>query len=1030
MYKKILERLDKINSLDNVLNFYAGSLFRMRNGDHYELIFNNQFNSPVIIPKLTADDIRLSPYFYLDDDECILDVDKMLILVVMDRLEYFRRSDYKYIHHKFLRKDVSKVLDGLMKIEPVSYNNRLKIEHRIRIVKTFRQKNNKKEYYDCIGRALWESAIPKSEEDIRKYSKLFNDPIRVDELSEGIYCNLFGKQIQAAGYSSTDNAITSIYEPKSSLPERLRLHYTSELLQPLEPEQDHLFESNNKEKINAYTVFIPITTDKTEDQSPLGKFTLSVGEILINKQLAEKEFFVRRTFMTPNKDVILAQKGDVLNPGDIIAYDLEGFPAVIYDINYKGGVIEDIIPMYNSYKIIVKIVAKMGVARLISDYGLKGVTHPREDLGYIIPPKQFGKDKIPVQMVIGPTSLKSGHNGIKMSWLNFVLSENGPDDSITLNANDYPEDEVNIMCQELQQVDWVYMGKTYKVYFGLMSFGVTDLSNDCKSNGVRVMQETMKYMYNANNHHLEKAANLIYDNYINGSNKGILKQLLKLRSFNRYNDGTPVYQWDDPVFQDKISRSYFNPSSWSVSYNTNNILLNPFNQGFYVKYENRYIRFPSFNIIEQMTYVGAGTVTYPQFVTFSQFILMTLRKLYKREATKEQLLENLKKYIFYINHEIFSKRAALSQVTSPELPGGNLKQLASVYVPRRTTVVLDQRLIKQIQAFKKQTGLKRIYEIGVRNPVIWRFQFHTREVLTLNQFAKYLKKEYKMDINQIVLPEYTAGAVLRNTIDILLDKSDTDGDLYPIAVPLHQSIQQELAKYSANPDYLLGYEKRWITQYIKSEISKNEKFLDVEEKPFKYYEISRDKFADILADAAIAKTRIGMGTVDLWRIHTAIEWMYANGNINKHKMMYLQHITSRILQDTVIEGVKHIEGGASGYDVFALSNFGEEQVELIKPILTNMLDMTPEDADLYLQAMKLAKEDKTIITISRIHSGGDSEYIAGLVDNLNNIDDNHLSKIGYCKIIRPYINDILESSSVIEEIDEEEAEFAEEDVDY
>ena len=275
-YKKILSEIASYD-MPGIMHKYS-ALYQLRESNHYyELIFNRQFNSPVLIPKITDKQVKYSAFFYLDDDNVLLDLRQMLIIAIVDRLKSYQEGNFKFIQQKHLKNDISFCMKSIVNVEPTSLNNMLKIQNRIRVIKTYKIDEGQKIYFASIGEALRDYNIPDSQEDIKKYSLLFNDPIKVDSLTEGVYCWLQGNEYQAAGYHSDKTSITSIFEKKSNLPERLRQHYTSNFLESKLAQFDYLTGNYTSEKTNALCIFVPVTSAKEKpfgNRNPLGKDTL------------------------------------------------------------------------------------------------------------------------------------------------------------------------------------------------------------------------------------------------------------------------------------------------------------------------------------------------------------------------------------------------------------------------------------------------------------------------------------------------------------------------------------------------------------------------------------------------------------------------------------------------------------------------------------------------------------------------------------------------------------------------------------
>lgn len=981
-YKEILKKIDQIDLIDDIL-FQYSSLYTLKtsNPKYYELIFNKSYDSPILIPKITDELLLDCCRFYLDDDDIILTVDKMLMLVLITRFEYFKSNIYKMIQHNLLRYDISLLFASTTNVDHFSYNNRIKIQSRIQVVKTYRIKNNEKVYFSCIGDALKDFNLPTREEDIIEYTKKFNDPIAVNNLTKGIYCHL-NKPIKAVGYSSDDKSITSIFEVASNLPERLRQHCTSNYIEPCIPISDGIC-NNENEKIDALTVFMPV---ETTGDAILGKHTLLAGEILIHSHLAQSQFYVRRTFQLSSKDVNIVPIGSVVQPNDILAYDCEGYPVLTYDLNYNDAIVEDIIESWNSYKIVLKIKANLDVGRLISDYGIKGVSHPREDLGLVDLSSITGdkEDYYIPTAIVGPPSIKSGFSAIQLAWIN--LKQSFKEESIDINPENYTEEQINEMCSDLHKVPWYYNDKVTYVYIGMVSFGVTDLAKDCKVGPIRLSPEILKYMHLSGNIHLKNIADQLLDRYVPVNDKWLFNELSTLRKTDCSKN--LIIDWDNNELQSILNKTYFHIGdkvSINKYMNQSMFLFSPLNRGFTIKFEDVYVNIPSYQVINQMTYCAMGNAYYPKFIVYLMLFLLSLKLYYNKKCNKDKVYENIKKYILAIEKEIFPKKKALPNLCSPIVYGGHLKQIVSTYVPQGIVVIMDKNFESKINLFYKQYR-KPIYDIGSRNPILWSFQFMPRKIWTFSKFKSYLEHK-KININDVIRNDMNDGIVIRNVIDIMYDKADADGDLYPVSVVLDESIQDSLNQYINDPIVLKTYEKEWINQYIQKELAKNKKLENP--VPFKYHTILREDFANLLAYSAIAKGKVGIATIELWQFHLAAEIFMYKGVISKEEMDLFQFTFSRIVQDTVVEGIKHVEGGASGYDVYSLKNIEDNQ-EIVRQLLVDCFNFTTDNANTYVECCFYAKE-KHIKILSRLPHGGMSSRMSDGLKDLTHDDIKYLT---------------------------------------
>jgi hypothetical protein len=160
---------------------------------------------------------------------------------------------------------------------------------------------------------------------------------------------------------------------------------------------------------------------------------------------------------------------------------------------------------------------------------------------------------------------------------------------------------------------------------------------------------------------------------------------------------------------------------------------------------------------------------------------------------------------------------------------------------------------------------------------------------------------------------------------------------------------------------LTDYEREWINEYYEEEASKS---LEVE-KPFRYYTIERSRFAQLLFNAANAKKDVGIATVNMWKFHIAAEMTWLFGKIGKEKMAYMQFLYSKIVQDYVIRGIKHVEGGSSEYEKYAA--IGKNKDVVIEDLMQNH-GVSYEDAKLFV-GLALSSKSQYVSTVAVLPNG-------------------------------------------------------------
>jgi hypothetical protein len=476
-----------------------------------------------------------------------------------------------------------------------------------------------------------------------------------------------------------------------------------------------------------------------------------------------------------------------------------------------------------------------------------------------------------------------------------------------------------------------------------------------------------------------------------------------------------VYDYKDERFINSLSYTKFNIDSWtSVDSNKmskGNILLSAMNQGFYVKIEDIYVKMPSSKLINTQTKVGGLMVSYPFYFVRAIYLLFSIYKDAEYNSGLESIISNIDAYYKAIDNEIFNKKSALTMGISPIVEGGNLKQMVSSLVPRGVTVISDPELESMVFKFKKENELGFVYDIGVRNPVLWEQMFSPKRVWTFSQFKRNLENK-NINVDDVLIEKYLSGSVIRNTMDVMNDFSDVDGDLFPAAIPLSLDIQKELHSYYKNPKKVPAHMTKWADGYIQGE-SDNEKFRDIESKPFKYYSIKRSDFAVLFTDSAVAKINVGLGTTDKWKFDTMCEHEYASGNLDYEKMKYLMFLYAKICQSYIVMGIKHNSGGSSGYAPYSSNNFDRNSVFLD---LTTNHEVSKSDADLFCDIYESMLDSPLIKILSKMLSGGNPEKMSNKIRDMINVDKHIFDNMSTFTIIRDYYESLMNSIVNISEI--------------
>lgn len=158
-----------------------------------------------------------------------------------------------------------------------------------------------------------------------------------------------------------------------------------------------------------------------------------------------------------------------------------------------------------------------------------------------------------------------------------------------------------------------------------------------------------------------------------------------------------------------------------------------------------------------------------------------------------------------------------------------------------------------------------------------------------------------------------------------------DGDLAPVFFG-NLEIQNAIANNYDKQFESTFVEQEWQKQYYLDE-SDSSLFEDMKTGVYKLYNFTSSDLKNRLIDSSIAKTTVGVGTVQYWLWSDAVNLYYSkySGQIielsgQKFKLKTMSNeirkelisLYACILQTSVIGAIKHIEGGSNSYQKFLL----------------------------------------------------------------------------------------------------------------
>lgn len=88
--------------------------------------------------------------------------------------------------------------------------------------------------------------------------------------------------------------------------------------------------------------------------------------------------------------------------------------------------------------------------------------------------------------------------------------------------------------------------------------------------------------------------------------------------------------------------------------------------------------------------------------------------------------------------------------------------------------------------------------------------------------------------------------------------------------------------------------------------------------------------------------------------------------LNDDDINYLSHIYTRLVQERVVEGIKHVTGGSTAFQIYFLDNITKPaNQEIVKQQLENDFDVPPIMIAKLLNVIEYCSYDKSLLTACR-----------------------------------------------------------------
>lgn len=190
-------------------------------------------------------------------------------------------------------------------------------------------------------------------------------------------------------------------------------------------------------------------------------------------------------------------------------------------------------------------------------------------------------------------------------------------------------------------------------------------------------------------------------------------------------------------------------------------------------------------------------------------------------------------------------------------------------------------------------------------------------------------------------------------------------------------------------------ERTWLTAYGEKEYKSDEKLKIDEGHKYEIHTIScrfdptgkKDQnYSQYLLNSTVAKGNIGGATIDCWLIKLLMQVYTARyeqskgrlydadgkflGNmkfrLNEDDVNYLSHIYTRLVQERVVEGIKHVTGGSTAFQIYFLDNITKDaNQEIVKSQLEKDFDVPPTMVAKLLNVIEYCSYDQSLLTACR-----------------------------------------------------------------
>lgn len=722
----------------------------------------------------------------------------------------------------------------------------------------------------------------------------------------------------------------------------------------------------------------------------------------------------------------------------LIGKDQDSKP-VYLETNYKIDITEISPVEMAEGHYLIKYVSSTRVesSRIISTTGLKGMTKPKAHLGVIRVMDSSapnGNKQFPVDLITGMNAVKAGANTIHLAMAALSHKIDSKDVDI-LSSTD--SEQINEFSTSLGKCLFINeFGDEKLVYAGLVQVKATEVS--CTYSTLRPQKFSAEAGRYLRDNGYEYLAKKIWEEGVDKTQKEVVLELQKIITDDTgvfvSLDNIPIFTPDQLFGRNEGNIKIFYPEDCiddlrPMFPHTTKLLDEDYNRGWYLdlRYRNGgLVRMPSAFLLNSLSSrLPDGTYYYPALLLYaSQIIRLCIvpdpstnirsigflnnRELQPYDGRDSRNNRKVGEYLAACksmlykdnNSPMVAENKLIDCLMKPKLTGVGMKQVAEHRVPLNVVVVMCPRKYKYLfrAAGEYAVTNNKFSALCIRHPVLWLGQINGFEVWGPDQFRAHLggPDGGSVALNDYLTGDYCTEVLLVNPFSALLSQSDCDGDLIPLCVVNDYRANEDIARLSSRSDItskfsgciqsIIPEEVSWIEDYKDGELEGNEKLDDVDggyklySMPYRDGDFDTDSYVSHYTNSIVAKKEVGISTIHLWRIKTILECYqlatpeHYYAGIEKD----LDHISSaypRAVHMFVVRGIKHLQGGSSGFEPFKINNLTRGNQRLAIREMRQALKMPDSAIQLLYKVLHWAKSTGALLAITdyiRCFNSGES----------------------------------------------------------